>query len=161
MTTNANGAVVTRKAAAADVWEIAALVNGYAAEDVMLPRSREQVLLALDDYVVATDAHGRLLACAALKEYSPSLAELVSLAVAREAHGLGLGRVVVAEVEQLAAKRGHESVFAHTLSPCFFEAVGYAVVDRGRYPEKHGRPHTACVERALAAAWRPRLRAAA
>lgn len=157
----AGGELVVRKAVVADVWEVAALVNGYAAEDVMLPRSPEQVLLAVEDYVVVTDAHGRLLACAALKEYSPSLAELVSLAVAREAHGRGLGRVVVAEVERLAAKRGYARVFAHTLSPCFFEAVGYAVVDRRSYPEKRGRPHTACVERALAGSRWPALRVAA
>src|SRR5918993_4652730 len=119
--------VVVRKACVADVGEISALVNGYAAEDVMLPRTPEQVLLAVDDYVVATDAHGRLLACAALREYSPSLAELVSVAVAREAHGRGLGRVVVSAVERLAVKRGFGTIFAHTLSPCFFEAVGYTV----------------------------------
>jgi amino-acid N-acetyltransferase len=154
-------ALVVRKATVADVWEISALVNGYAADDVMLPRTPEQVLLAVEDYVVATDAHGRLLACGALKEYSPSLAELVSLAVAREAHGRGLGRVVVAAVEQLATKRGYDSVFAHTLSPCFFEAVGYAVVDRVRFPEKRARPHTTCVTRPLTAERRPRLRVAA
>ena len=153
--------LVLRKATVADAWEISALVNGYAAEDVMLPRTPEQVLLAVDDYVVATDAHGRLLACAALREYSPSLAELVSVAVAREAHGRGLGRVVVEGVERLAVKRGFPGVFAHTLSPCFFEALGYAVVERGRYPEKCARPQTTCVERGLVAARRPALRVAA
>jgi amino-acid N-acetyltransferase len=152
---------VVRRATAADAAAIAALVNGFAAEDVMLPRTAEQVLLEVDSYVVATSAHGRLLACAALREYSPSLAELVSLAVAREAHGQGLGRVMVAAVERLAAKRGFDSVFAHTLSPCFFEAVGYAAVERSRFPEKRARPHTTCVHRTLAAAHRRRLRVAA
>jgi amino-acid N-acetyltransferase len=154
-------AAIVRRAAPADAGAISALVAGYAAEDVMLPRTPEQVLLAVDDYVVATDAHGRVLACAALREYSPSLAELVSLAVAREAHGRGLGRVMVAEVERLAAKRGFASVFAHTLSPCFFEAVGYAPVDRGAFPEKRARPHTTCVHRRLDAEARRPLRLAA
>ena len=152
---------VVRRATAADAWAISALVGGYAAEDVMLPRTPEQVLLEVDSYVVATTAHGRLLACAALREYSPSLAELVSLAVAREAHGHGLGRVMVAEVERLAAKRGFTSVFAHTLSPAFFEAVGYAPAERSRFPEKHARPHTTCVHRPLAATRRRHLRVAA
>ena len=161
MNGGANPGLVVRRAAAADAWAIAALVNGYAAEDVMLPRTAEQVLAAVDDYVVATDAHGRLLACAALREYSPSLAELVSLAVARAAHGRGLGRVMVAEVERLAAKRGFASVFAHTLSPCFFQAVGYAAVERSRFPEKRARPHTSCMHRELAVPVRRRLRVAA
>ena len=161
MNAGANPGLVVRRAVPADAWPIAALVNGYAAEDVMLPRTPEQVLAAVDDYVVATDAHGRLLACAALREYSPSLAELVSLAVAREAHGRGLGRVMVAEVERLAVKRGFASVFAHTLSPCFFEAVGYAAVERTRFPEKRARPHTSCMHRELAVPVRRRLRVAA
>ena len=161
MSGGASPGLVVRRATAADARAISALVNGYAAEDVMLPRTREQVLAAVDDYVVATDAHGRLLACAALREYSPSLAELVSLAVAREAHGRGLGRVMVGEVERLAAKRGFASVFAHTLSPCFFEAVGYAQVERSRFPEKRARPHTSCMHRELTVAARRRLRVAA
>ena len=140
-----------RRARAADVGAISALVNGFAADDVMLPRTPDQVALAVDDYVVATDAHGRVLACGALREYSPSLAELVSLAVAREAHGRGLGRLIVAAVERLAVARGFTSIFAHTLTPEFFEAVGYAEVDRGVYPEKRARPHTTCLRRALAA----------
>ena len=161
MSEGAHAAPVVRRALPADARAISALVDGYAAEDVMLPRTAEQVLAAVDDYVVATDAHGRLLACAALREYSPSLAELVSLAVAREAHGRGLGRVMVAAVEGLAVKRGYASVFAHTLSPCFFEAVGYAAVERSRFPEKRARPHTSCMHRELSIPVRRRLRVAA
>ena len=149
-----------RRAQTADVGAISALVNGFAAEDVMLPRTPEQVALALDDYVVAADAHGRVLACGALREYSPSVAELVSLAVARDAHGGGLGRLVVAEVERLAFKRGFTSVFAHTLAPRFFEAVGYVTVDRALYPEKVARPQTTCFRRTLAAQHRPLAEAA-
>jgi amino-acid N-acetyltransferase len=145
----AHGRLVLRRATAADVSDIALLVNEYAAEEIMLPRTEAQVALSVQDYVVATDAHGRLLACGALREYSPSLAELVSLAVAREAHGRGLGRLIVAQVERLAAQRGFTSVFAHTLNPTFFEAVGYREVPRDLYPEKRARPHTTCFERAL------------
>jgi amino-acid N-acetyltransferase len=150
-----------RRARLADVGSISALVNGFAAEDVMLPRTPEQVALALDDYVVATDAHGRVLACGALREYSPSLAELVSLAVAREAHGRGLGRLIVAAVERLAVARGFTSIFAHTLTPAFFENVGYDEVDRRLYPEKCARPHTTCLRRALAVGAPSTLAAAA
>jgi amino-acid N-acetyltransferase len=141
--------VLLRRAYPGDADAIAELVNGYAAEDIMLPRTPEQVLAAVDDYVVACDVRGRLLACGALREYSPSCAELVSLAVARAAHGRGLGRVVVAEVERLARKRGFDGIFAHTLTPAFFEACGYDACDRGLYPEKRARPHTACMQRSL------------
>jgi amino-acid N-acetyltransferase len=131
----------------ADVAAIVALVNDYASDSVMLPISAERVMMALADFVVAADARGRVRACGALKEYSPSLAEVASLAVARDAHGGGLGRRVVAELEGLARVRGIEELFALTMTAAFFEAVGYAVTERARYPEKIRRDCATCVRR--------------
>jgi N-acetylglutamate synthase-like GNAT family acetyltransferase len=113
----------------------------------MLPRTPESVLLALDDFVVAVDAWDRVVACGALKEYSPSLAEVSSLAVASEAHGRGLGRRIVAHLERLARVRGIGELFALTLTPEFFGAVGYEAVDRARYPEKIRRDCVGCARR--------------
>jgi len=144
-----NAHVFVRRARAGDVDAIVELVNAWAAEDLLLARTPAQIALAIDDYVVATDARGRLLGCGALRAYSPSLAELVSLAVTRETHGKGVGRLVVQAVEQLARVRGYDSVFAHTLVPAFFASVGYEAVDRTLYPEKVARPHTTCLHREL------------
>ena len=140
-------AISIRPATAADVAGVVALIAGYAAEQVMLPRTPESVLLALDDFVVAVDAWDRVVACGALKEYSPSLAEVSSLAVAREAHGRGLGRRIVARLERLARVRGIGELFALTLTPEFFGAVGYEAVDRARYPEKIRRDCVGCARR--------------
>ena len=131
----------------ADVASIVALVNGYASDSVMLPISAERVTLALDDFVVAVDARGRVRACGALKEYSPSLAEVASLAVARDAHGGGVGRRVVAELEALARMRGIVELFALTMTAGFFESVGYEVTERARYPEKVRRDCVSCPRR--------------
>ncbi len=155
------GPVAVRRAGAADVGGVVALVAEWAAEGLLLARTAADVAAALDDYVVAADARGRVLACAAVREYSPSLAEVVSVAVARLAHGRGLGRRVVRGAEALAALRGHAAVFAHTLQPDFFEALGYECVDRALYPEKRGRPQTACFRRAVAGDAGPALAAAA
>ncbi len=140
-----------RRAARADVAGIAALVADWAAEGLLLPRGAAEIAAALDDYVVAVDAGRRVLACAAVREYAPSLAEVVSVAVARAAHGAGLGARVVAAAELLAALRGHDEVFAHTQNPEFFTAIGYECVDRGLYPEKRGRAQSVCVRRPLGA----------
>jgi amino-acid N-acetyltransferase len=136
-----------RMAQPADVASIVALVNGYASDSVMLPISAERVVLALEDFVVAADARGRVRACGALKEYSPSLAEVASLAVARDAHGGGLGKRIVAELEALARMRGIDELFALTMTPGFFESVGYAVTERARYPEKIRRDCASCARR--------------
>jgi amino-acid N-acetyltransferase len=136
-----------RMAQPADVESIVELVNGYASDSVMLPISAERVVLALEDFVVAADARGRVRACGALKEYSPSLAEVASLAVARDAHGGGLGKRIVAELEALARMRGIDELFALTMTAGFFESAGYAVTERARYPEKIRSDCTSCARR--------------
>jgi N-acetylglutamate synthase-like GNAT family acetyltransferase len=139
--------VSLRMAQPADVAAIVALVNDYASDSVMLPISAERVVLALEDFVVAADARGRVRACGALKEYSPSLAEVASLAVARDAHGGGLGKRIVAALEGLARMRGIDELFALTMTAGFFESVGYAVTERARYPEKIRRDCVSCARR--------------
>ena len=71
----------------------------------MLPRTLDQIAARIDNYVVATDESGHVLACAALEEYSPSLAEVSSVAVSPTHHGKGLGTLVVLGVERLARAR--------------------------------------------------------
>jgi amino-acid N-acetyltransferase len=113
----------------------------------MLRRSPEMIAMSIDDYVVATDHRGEIVACGALKEYSPSVAEVAAIAVSETAHGQGLGKAMVRAVEALALKRGIYDLFALTLQPEFFAAVGYQRVDRARYPEKIRRDCLACARR--------------
>jgi amino-acid N-acetyltransferase len=136
-----------RVARISDVQAIADLNNAYAAEQTMLVRTPESIAMAIEDYVVAVDARGLLLACGALRSYSPSLAEVSAIAVRREAHGRGLGKAIVAAVEQLARMREVDELFALTLTPGFFESIGYEVADRAIYPEKVRRDCIGCLRR--------------
>jgi N-acetylglutamate synthase-like GNAT family acetyltransferase len=136
-----------RRARPQDAAAISRLNNSFANEGQMLIRTPEMISLAIDDYVVVQGQRGELLACGALKEYSPSVAEVAAIAVAREAHGRGLGRTIVKSVEDLARMRGIYDVFALTLQPDFFAAIGYQRVDRARYPEKIRRDCLGCMRR--------------
>jgi N-acetylglutamate synthase-like GNAT family acetyltransferase len=142
-----DGHLLIRPAREAEATEISRLNNIFAADHLMLRRTPEQVALTIDDFLVAVDSRGRILACGALKEYSPSIAEVAAIAVAPAAQGNGLGRDIVAAVEGLAVKRGILHVFALTLQPAFFEAIGYQRVDRARYPEKIRRDCLGCARR--------------
>lgn len=132
-------AVAVRPATLGDVRPIHALVAEYAAEGLMIPRTEAQVRHALEQYVVAVDRLGSVLACAALDEYSPSLAEVSSVAVARPAQGRGLGSAVVLGVERMARQRDIPEVFALSLSDEFFTSLGYTLTSISRYPEKLAR----------------------
>ena len=136
-----------RRARAQDAAAISRLNNTFADEGQMLVRTPEMISLAIDDYVVVQNSAGELLACGALKEYSPSVAEVAAIAVSKDAHGKGLGRAIVSAVEALALKRGIYDVFALTLQPEFFAAIGYLRVDRARYPEKIRRDCLGCARR--------------
>jgi amino-acid N-acetyltransferase len=118
-----------------EIWE---LVSRYTAQGLMLPRTHDQIAINIDNYVVAT-AGSRVLACAALEEYSPSLAEVSSVAVAESEHGHGLGTDVVLGVERLARARDVAEVFALSLSDGFFLSLDYQPVAISRYPEKLAR----------------------
>lgn len=139
--------VVIRRARPNDAEAISRLVCTFAAEHLMLRRTPEMVSLAIDDYVVGENAGGDIVACGALKEYSPSVAEIAAIAVSRDVHGCGVGKAIVSAVEALAVKRDIFDVFALTLQPAFFTAVGYHRVDRARYPEKIRRDCLACARR--------------
>ncbi|MGH7652944.1 MAG: GNAT family N-acetyltransferase [Gemmatimonadaceae bacterium] len=130
---------VVRRAVRADAPQILELVAQYAAQGLMLPRTLDQVATRIDNYVVATDAVGRVIACAALEEYSPSLAEVSSVAVAPAYHGKGLGSQVVLGIERLARARNIEELFALSLTDNFFLSLAYKPTTISRYPEKLAR----------------------
>jgi amino-acid N-acetyltransferase len=129
---------VVRSAHRADADQIWELVSSYAAEGLMLPRTLEQVAMNIDNYVVAV-AGARVVACAALEEYSPSLAEVSSVAVAKSEHGNGLGTDVVLGVERLARARDINEIFALSLTDKFFLGLDYTPISIARYPEKLAR----------------------
>jgi len=139
--------VLVRRARPQDAVAISRLNNTFANEGQMLLRTPEMISLAIDDYIVVQGPSGEILACGALKEYSPSVAEIAAIAVSRDARGQGLGRAIVHAVEDLARMRGIYDVFALTLQPEFFAAIGYQRVDRARYPEKIRRDCLGCMRR--------------
>lgn len=136
---SASSPTTVRRATRADVGQILELVSQYAAQGLMLPRTFDQIASRIDNYVVSADQAGRVVACAALEEYSPSLAEVSSVAVAQSHQGQGLGTEVVLGVERLARSRDIDEIFALSLTDNFFLALAYKPTTISRYPEKLAR----------------------
>jgi amino-acid N-acetyltransferase len=118
-----------RPATEADIPAISALVNYFAAQNVMLPRSEEKIRANLSDYVIAEGA-GRLAGCGSLAHLTSQLAEIRALAVAPDYHGQGVGARLVAALLEMAQARDIAQVCALTLRPDFFQRQGFQVVDR-------------------------------
>ena len=119
-----------------DIAGIVALNNSFAPRGLTLPRTDDFVYAHLADYRVVRDADGGILACAGLDEYSPSIAEIISLAVSENEQGLGHGKALIAATERLARTRGYQEVFSVSYSDDLFLACGFEHTPLTTYPEK-------------------------
>ncbi|MFO8014389.1 MAG: N-acetyltransferase [Phycisphaerae bacterium] len=124
-----------RKARMADVEPVFALVNTYSRLQIMLPRSRADLYESLREFQVAEE-DGEVVGCAALAIQWDGLAEVKSLAVAEAAQGRGTGQRLVAACLEEARSLGIGRVFALTLSPAFFERLGFARLAKEELPHK-------------------------
>lgn len=134
-----------RPARADDVDAMQLLIDGYAAQDLMLSRSREFLLEHIGDYVVAED--GGFYGCCALAVLTRDLAELRSLAVRPETSGRGVGKALVDACVDRAKQLDLRRVFALTLVPEFFERCGFTLISLGRLPEKSAAECPVCPKR--------------
>lgn len=143
MTTAADG---IRPMRVGDVDAAAALIGRYAAEDLMLARSRDFILEHVHDFFVAR-SEGRFEGCVALATLTGELAEIRSLAVRPDASGHGIGRALVAACVDEGRRLGLRRIFALTLVPEFFERCGFTLVSLGRLPEKSAAECPVCPKR--------------
>ena len=124
------------QATESDVKAIVALNNQFSADGLTLPRTEDFVANHLSDYRVVKGPDGALWGQVALDEYSPSLCELVSLAVAPAAQGKGLGRHLIAAATDLANRRGFPQLFAVSLADTLFLGAGFMQSSIDEFPEK-------------------------
>ena len=127
-------AVAIRQAYSEDIPELVEMINGFAARNLMLPRTPEAVMKTLPDWLVAvereTDGGEVLLGCGSLVALTSELAEVRSLAVHERGQGKGVGSLVVENLVALAKAREFSQVCALTLREEFFQRLGFEIVDR-------------------------------
>ena len=124
-----------RKATLQDVHDIHRMVEHYAARELMLHRSIDEIIEHVRDFSVA-EPEGRPIGCVALHVYGPDLAEIKSLAVDEACQRQGWGAKLVKHCFDEANALGIQRVFALTYQTPFFERLGFRVVDKQEMPEK-------------------------
>jgi amino-acid N-acetyltransferase len=118
-----------------DVPKILSLINSYAASGIMLPRTEFEMSEYMRDFSVACDEE-LLVGCAALHFYTPTTAEVRSLAVLPEVKRHGVGRALVEGLEAEARDNDLAAIFAFTYAAGFFEKLGFIETERGELPLK-------------------------
>jgi N-acetylglutamate synthase-like GNAT family acetyltransferase len=116
--------VIIRRGAKTDLPAIAALIAPFVEEGLLLERTYDELDDWEDSFFVA-EMDGQIIGCAALEVYSRKLAEVRSLAVAKSAQGLGVGRRLVQACVDLAHQQHILEVMAITASEEFFKACGF------------------------------------
>ena len=128
--------VYVRPARIADMLQVEPMINGFAAQNLMLPKTREQLVRLFREFVVAVDDNGRVVGCGGLRIFSPTLAEVISLAVDPDTQGMGLGGRIVQRLVEDAETLGITTVFALTLRDGFFHRLGFRTVPKEMFPAK-------------------------
>jgi amino-acid N-acetyltransferase len=127
--------LTVRKAAMRDIQPLLALINDYASNGVMLPRTEFEMSENIRDFTVVYSGK-KLLACGALHFYTPTSGEVRSLAVDPSLKTQGLGRLVVSALEEEAIANELHAIFAFTYVANFFRKLGFKAVERGVLPLK-------------------------
>jgi amino-acid N-acetyltransferase len=123
----------------ADIPSLVLLNNMFAPEGKTLPRDELFAFNHLHDYWVLRGESGVVLGMVALDEYSPSLVELVSLAVDPAVRGRGYGKLLIDAASDLAEGRGYPEIFAVSFADDLFLGAGWERAALDLYPEKVSR----------------------
>ncbi|MBK32872.1 MAG: GNAT family N-acetyltransferase [Chloroflexi bacterium] len=114
---------------------IAKLVNYWAAQGQMLPRTLGETYEHLRDFYVVEDEDD-IVGCAALHLVWSDLAEVKSVAVDERMQGLRIGATLVNACVDEAIQLGLSRIFALTYQPEFFEKLGWKRADVMSLPRK-------------------------
>lgn len=146
-----------RKARVSDVPAMHGIINHYAEQQLMLPKTQLQLYENLRDYSVAVEpgASGLVIGCGALHIYWENLAEMRALAVLPNTVQKGVGTALARRLLEEAREYGLEQVFVFTYVPRFFSRLGFAEVEHRALPLKvynecfHCPKFNACDETAM------------
>ena len=130
----------------ADAYQIPELLAPWVARQIVLPRTAQDILEHLENFLVAR-REGALVGVVAVRDFGDGLNEIRSLAVAPGFEGGGLGSALVQACLELARKRHAKRIFALTMRPRLFQRLGFTIVDKEQFPQKVWSDCSKCPKR--------------
>ena len=120
---------IIRAARMGDAMEIVKLVNSFAKEGLLLPRSLQSIYENLLAFRVIEE-EGLVVGTAGLHILEDDMGEIRSLAIAQEAQGKGYGKWLVETLMAEAEALEVPQVLALTYQEAFFDRCGFQVVEK-------------------------------
>ncbi len=127
--------MIYRKATFADVEAMHKLINDYAAQGLMLGRSRNVFYESLRDFIIAEE-DGNILGVGALHLIWDELAEVRAMAIDSTVTNQGVGREIVSRLVEEAKLLGIKAVFTLTYQPGFFAKLGFQEIPKEQLSQK-------------------------
>ncbi len=124
-----------RKAKIKDINQIQNLINFFAKKDLMLARSLNELYENIRDFW-AYEEKGKVLGCAALHISWNDLAEIKSVAVAKNKQGKGIGQGLIQACLEEAKFLGAKQIFVLTYRSDFFKKFGFKRIKNSELPHK-------------------------
>ena len=127
-----------------DIETIFSLINDYAAEGIMLAKSRSTLYETIRDMVVAVDDEDKVVGVGALHVTWNELAEVRSMAVSRDFTRRGIGAEIVKRLLEEGRSFGVKQFFTLTYKPGFFQTLGFRTITKDELPHKIWRECIDC-----------------
>lgn len=124
-----------RPAITQDIPAVYELLQTYAEQGNLLPRTTTEIVRHLRDFFVI-DWCGTPIACGALEVFTEDLGELRSLVVSEYYTGKDLGKLMVERIIAEAREIRLRRLMALTYIPQFFQKLGFEIVPKESLPEK-------------------------
>ena len=135
--------IIYRKPTFDDIETIFKLINDYAAEGVMLSKSRSVLYETIREMIVAVEDE-RVIGVGALHVTWNKLAEVRSMAVDREHTRRGIGGQIVRRLLDEGRAFGVKKFFTLTYKPGFFQTLGFRTITKDELPHKIWRECIDC-----------------
>jgi len=134
MASFSSGASYARHARPEDVDAIWRIIDTYAQQGVLLPRSHEEIADKIGSFhVVVRDTD--VVGVAALRDFGAGIGELRSLSVDAAWHGYGFGELLIRAAVGQARSLGIGDLYVITASPGYFGRFGWANLPMDEVPE--------------------------
>jgi amino-acid N-acetyltransferase len=124
-----------RKAILKDAPKLYTLINEYAKEGILLPRSLNSIYEDIRDFWVC-EYQEEIVGCSALHIVWEDLAEIKSLAVRKDHRNNGVGSLLVEKCLEEAEELGIRRVFVLTYATGFFAKFNFREVKKETLPHK-------------------------
>jgi amino-acid N-acetyltransferase len=124
-----------RKAKIKDISEIQKLINYFAKQDLMLPRSLNELYDNIRDFWVYEE-NGVVIGCCALHICWQELAEIKSLAIRKDKQKRGIGGQLTSACINEAKQLGACKIFVLTYNTAFFKRFGFKKIEYSNLPHK-------------------------